>query len=145
MSFQRLRENIFELQALEIRRLLTSASVDASNTLQILGTTSSENITVNRNSSNRLTVSGVGSTFAIGSSAGQVNKIVIQASGGSDTIVITNNVRFPSNNAGIPVSMGGGSGNDTMTGGAGNDQLTGNDGDDTMDGGAGNDVMIGGN
>src|SRR3712207_2658168 len=102
MSASRLKGNIFDLQPLEIRRLLTTASVDASNTLQIVGTSSGESITVTRNSSNRLTVTGVATTFAIGSSAGQVNKIFIQAGGGNDTILLTNNVRFPSNNAGIP-------------------------------------------
>src|SRR5215467_5826994 len=105
--------NIFELQALEARRFLTTATVDSTNTLQILGTTSADDITINRNSSNKLTVSGVTTVFSIGSAAGQVNKINIQASGGDDTILLTNNVRFPSNNAGIPATIAGNAGNDT--------------------------------
>jgi uncharacterized delta-60 repeat protein len=140
----RARTNIFELQPLEARRFPTTATVDSTNTLQILGTTSADDITLNRNSSNRLTVSGVTSTFAIGSAAGEVNKINIQASGGDDTILLTNNVRFPSNNAGIPATVAGNAGNDTMTSGPGNDVLSGNDGNDLMDGGVGDDLMTGG-
>ena len=144
MSLFRLDQNLFELEPLEVRRFLTTASVDGTNTLQILGTSSSETITVNRNSSNRITVTGVASTFAIGSSAGQVNKIFIQAGGGNDTVLLTNNVRFPSNNQGIPATIAGNNGNDTLTGGPGNDVLSGNDGADTMDGGVGNDLITGG-
>ncbi|MEO6437099.1 MAG: hypothetical protein ABIP55_15255, partial [Tepidisphaeraceae bacterium] len=144
MSPLRFDKNIFDLEPLEVRRFLTTASVDAANTLQILGTGSSETITVNRNTSNRLTVTGVGTTFVIGNSAGQVNKIVIQAGGGNDTVLLTNNVRFPSGNAGIPATIAGNAGNDTLTGGPGNDVLSGNDGDDTMDGGVGNDLITGG-
>src|SRR5687768_13267956 len=92
--------NIFELQPLEVRRFLTTAIPDpATNTLNIGGTSGAESITVNRNTSGRLTVTGVVETFPIGNSAGQINKIVIGAAGGSDTIIISNNVRFPSTNA----------------------------------------------
>src|SRR5688500_18468311 len=144
MSAHSLKSNIFELQPLEVRRLLTPASVDASNTLQIIGSGSADSITVNRTSGGRLTVTGVGATFAIGNSAGQVNKIFLQAGGGSDTVLLTNNVRFPSNNAGIPATIAGNAGNDTLTGGPGNDLLSGNDGDDVLDGGVGNDATTGG-
>jgi uncharacterized delta-60 repeat protein len=57
---------------------------------------------------------------------------------------LTNNVRFPSNNAGIPTTIAGNAGNDTITSGPGNDVLSGNDGNDLMDGGVGDDLMTGG-
>src|SRR5687768_15262580 len=144
MSSLRFDQNIFELESLEVRRFLTTASVAADNTLSILGTAANDVITVNRNTAGRLTVSGVATQFNIGSGAGQVNKILIQASGGSDTILLTNNVRFPSNNAGIPSTLAGNAGNDTINGGPGNDLLSGGDGNDMMDGVGGNDVFVGG-
>src|SRR5262245_46697144 len=144
-SSLRLDSNIFELEPLEIRRLLTTASVDGTNTLQIVGTGGSETITVNRGSNNRITVTGVGTSFAIGSGAGQVNKINVQAGGGNDNVLITNNVRFPANNAGIPTTVAGNTGNDTITTGPGNDVIFGGDGNDTIDGGVGNDQIIGQN
>src|SRR5512146_821570 len=101
MSLSQLRANIFELQPLEIRRLLTTASVDSNHVLQVLGTSSSESITVNKNSSGRLTVTGVTDTFAIGSSSGQANAINIQAGGGNDTVLVTSNVKNGA--VGIPV------------------------------------------
>jgi len=139
----RSRSNIFELQSLEMRRFLTTATVDSTNTLQILGTASAEDITVNKGSTGKLSVSGVTATFSIGSAAGQVSKIFIQAAGGNDTILLTNNIRF-TDNTGIPATIAGNAGNDTITSGPGNDVLSGNDGNDLMDGGVGNDVMTGG-
>ena len=144
MSLQQLQRNIFELQPLEIRRLLTTAFLDGDHRLHILGTNSSESITVNKLSNGRVSVSGVGTTFLPGNSAGQFNNILIEASGGNDTILITSNVRF-SNGAGIPAVIGGGNGHDVITSGRGNDQINGNDGDDVLDGGVGNDLMTGGN
>ena len=132
------------LERLERRRLLTTAVVDSTNTLQVLGTTSADSITVNKNSSGKLTVTGVTATFSIGSSSGQVNKIFIQASDGNDTVVITSNVKFDTG-GGIPVSIAGNGGNDTLTSGPGNDVLNGNDGNDLLDGGGGNDLIVGGN
>src|SRR5439155_11137968 len=140
----RFKSEIVQLQPLEIRRLLTTAVVDATNTLQILGTSSADSITVNRNSSGKLTVTGVTATFAIGSSSGQVNKIFIQADLGNDTVLITSNVKL-SSGAGIPSTLAGNGGNDSITGGPGNDLLSGNDGNDLLDGGSGNDLMTGGN
>ncbi len=142
MSDSQLRANIFELQPLEIRRLLTTASVDASHILQILGTTAADTITVNKNSAGKLTVTGVTATFTIGSGSGQANAINIQASDGNDIVLITSNVKNGS--AGIPVTIAGNNGNDSLTGGPGNDVLSGGAGDDTLDGGTGNDLMTGG-
>jgi uncharacterized delta-60 repeat protein len=135
--------NLFELEMLEVRRFLTTASVDGTNTLQVIGTSGADDITVNKNSSGKLSVTGVTATFTIGSAAGQVNKIVIQAGGGNDTVLVTSNVKN-SSGVGIPVTLAGNAGNDTITSGPGNDVLSGNDGDDLMDGGVGNDLMTGG-
>src|SRR6185369_5428894 len=90
------------------------------------------------------TVTGVTATFSIGSSSGQVNKIFIQAGLGNDTVVITSNVKL-STGAGIPCSIAGNEGNDTITAGPGNDVVSGNDGNDLLDGGGGNDSIVGGN
>src|SRR5437762_13358153 len=92
----RAKSQIVHLQPLEVRRLLTTAVVDATNTLQVLGSTSADSITVNRNSNGRLTVTGVTATFAIGSSSGQANKINIAGDLGNDTILISSNVKFDS-------------------------------------------------
>jgi hypothetical protein len=118
------RLNIFELQPLEVRRFLAVNVTTSGNTLIIVGDNSSEFITVNRNASNKLTVTGWGPTFTIGSADGQINQISLAGQGGSDTILLTNNVRFPSNNAGIPGTISGGNGNDTITGGPGNETLS---------------------
>ena len=65
---------IFELQPLEIRRFFTSAALSGG-VLTITGTTSAETITVNKDSSGRISVTGV-STLFTGSS---VTSIVINA------------------------------------------------------------------
>ena len=122
--------------------MLTTASVDSSHILQILGTTGNDTITVNKNSSGKLTVTGVTATFTIGSASGQANAINIQASDGNDVVLITSNVK--NGTTGIPVTIAGNNGNDSLTGGPGNDVLSGNNGDDTLDGGTGNDLMTGG-
>lgn len=139
-----------QMQPLEVRRMLTLAThaVDASNTLQLIGSAGGESITVNKSGSNIVVTDVTGGTtttfvFPVGSSAGQANKINIQAGGGSDAVLVTSNVKL-SNGAGIPVTLAGNAGNDTLTSGPGSDVLSGGDGDDRMDGGVGNDVMTGG-
>jgi uncharacterized delta-60 repeat protein len=146
---RRARRNIFELQDLEVRRFLTltTHSVDGSNTLQLIGTSSSESVTVNKPSTSLVVTdvtNGVTTTFtfSVGNSAGQVNKINIQMSGGNDTVLITSSVK--NGTAGIPVTVAGNDGNDNITTGPGNDVLSGGNGNDTMDGGVGNDLMTGG-
>ncbi|MGB7160843.1 MAG: hypothetical protein WBD40_22460 [Tepidisphaeraceae bacterium] len=122
---QKLRVGIFELQELEVRRFLTTASIGSSNTLNILGTGSGETIFVNRLSNGRVSVTGVGSTFVPGSGGGQFNKINISGVGGSDSITISGNVPYNS------ATITGGSGNDTIVGGASGDRIIGDGGFDT--------------
>src|SRR6478672_12914823 len=94
MSFQartrrarRNRRNIFELQDLEVRRFLTltTHAVDGTNTLQLIGTSASESVTVNKPSTSLVVTdvtNGVTTTFTfpVGSGSGQANKINIQMS-----------------------------------------------------------------
>ena len=63
-SLSELRANIFELQPLEIRRLLTTATVDASHVLQVIGTGSADSITINKNSSGKITVTDVATAMS---------------------------------------------------------------------------------
>ena len=147
MSQQKLYQNIFELQPLEIRRLLAlaSAQIDpGTTTLHIIGSTSADSITINKLSNGRVSVTGTASTFQPGNTnTSQFNRILIECSGGNDTVQITSNVTMP-NGSSIPVTIGGGNGHDTLTGGRGNDEINGNDGDDVLDGGVGNDLITGG-
>jgi uncharacterized delta-60 repeat protein len=118
--------NIFELQALEIRRFLTTASLSSStHTLNITGTSSGETITLNQGSNGRVSITGVSTTYVPGSGSGQFNKININAAGGNDTIQINGNVAYTN------ATLGGGSGNDVMIGGSKADQFSGGTGFDT--------------
>ena len=71
------RASIFDLQPLEVRRFFTTANLSGG-TLTITGTNSAETITVNKNTSNRITINGVTNTFA----AGSVARMVINAQNG---------------------------------------------------------------
>ncbi|HEV2293464.1 MAG TPA: hypothetical protein VGR35_06380 [Tepidisphaeraceae bacterium] len=129
-STKRMRANIagiFELQPLEVRRFLTTASILSGNVLRIDGSSSSEEIVVNRLSNGRVSVTGVSTTFVSGNSAGQFNKIFVNAGGGNDYIFISGNI-----GSGIPSTISGGNGNDTMVGGAGADDFSGDGGLDTI-------------
>src|SRR4051812_14940507 len=103
--------SIFELQPLEIRRFLTTASVDSNHVLNVNGTGGADNILIDTRSDGRITVSGVGSSFAAGSGSGQFNQINVHGNDGADTITIDSSVPYNS------ASIFGGNGNDTLTGG----------------------------
>jgi Ca2+-binding RTX toxin-like protein len=131
--------SIFQLHALESRRMLTTASVDASHLLTIVGTKSADVIVVNRLSNGKVSVSEVATQFRPGSGSGQFNKISITTGNGNDRVTISSNVPY------VSAATSGGAGNDTLTGGIGNDSLAGGDGNDTLDGGAaGADAISGG-
>src|SRR5829696_9067182 len=121
-SGTRAHANLFELQPLEIRRFFTSAAL-SSGVLTVTGTTSAETITVNKNTSNRITVTGWATTYDIN----QVAKIVINAGAGSDTITITGAV-----GSSIPSKINAGDGNDQIATGLGDDVIFGQNGFDTV-------------
>ena len=134
----RFRSSI-EVQTLEARRLLTTASVSAAHVLNILGTSKDDVILVSRISSGRVSISGVTARFTPGSGAGQFNRINITAGDGNDRVTIAGNVPYTS------ATLSGQGGNDTLVGGKGNDSLVGGDFNDTLDGGpGGGDALVGG-
>jgi hypothetical protein len=102
-------------------------------TLTVNGTNAIDTITFSV-SKGRLNV--VGNDRAVGGSpfAG-VRRIVVNAFGGDDRIVV--------GSVGIPVTLLGGDGNDTLVGGAGADVIKGGAGNDNITGGAGLDQLLG--
>ena len=56
--------------------------------------------------------------------AGSISKIVVNALGGNDTIMLASSVKTPS-------SLNGGDGNDVIQGGSGADAINGGNGNDT--------------
>src|SRR5690349_1322264 len=129
----------FELQALEFRQLLTSASVDAAHVLRVVGSKGDDVIVVNRLSSGQVSVSGVSTRFRVGTAAGAFTKIDITCGEGNDRVTISSNLPYTS------ATISGGGGNDTLTGGKANDSILGDDSNDTLDGGAGGaDLLLGG-
>jgi uncharacterized delta-60 repeat protein len=135
-ALSKLRRNIFDLQPLEIRRLLASGSISGQ-VLNITGTNNSETITLALTSTGRVSVTGINGTFPVGGSSG-MKSINIAASGGNDTVTINTNIPY------VSATIAGGSGSDVLTGGNFNDVLSGNDGDDRLDGRGGADLMTGG-
>src|SRR5262249_21352659 len=121
MSMSPFDRNIFELQPLEIRRLLTTASIDAGAVLHVIGTGSADTITLNQLSNGRVSITGVTTQFTPGS---QFTTILIEAGGGNDTVLISNNVTYNAS------TITGNAGNDTMTGGKSGDTMFGADGND---------------
>jgi Ca2+-binding RTX toxin-like protein len=64
-----------------------------------------------------------------------VNRIIVDADAGDDRVVIDSSIT-------VPVSLGGGAGNDTLIGGSGPDTLLGSSGDDLLEGKVGNDTYV---
>ena len=119
-SVQRARANLFDLQPLEIRRFLTTASI-SSGLLTINGTSSGETITVNQFSSTSVSVTGVSGSFT----RANFTRIFVNAGGGNDTILISGNL------GSVETTISGGNGNDFITGGGGPDRISGDAGFDT--------------
>src|SRR2546423_15662942 len=124
----RLRSSV-EIQRLEARRLLTTASVNAAHVLDIVGTSADDVILVSRISSGRVSISGVAARFTPGSGAGQFNKINISAGAGNDRVTIADNVPYAS------ATLSGEGGNDTLVGGKGNGSPVGGGFNRSADGG----------
>src|SRR4051812_42063149 len=119
----RLASNIFELQPLEVRRLLavTSANIETGGVLHVIGSGGDDTITVNLLSNGKIGVSDWGTQFT----AGAVTQILIEAGSGADNVQIFNGVIY---------------GSSTITGNSGNDNITGGRGADTLFGRENNDV-----
>lgn len=69
--------------------------------------------------------------------SGTVTKIIINAGGGNDTVLVDSGFS-------IPVKVNGGTGNDSIRGGNAADELNGEDGNDMLIGQGGNDTLRGG-
>ncbi len=69
--------------------------------------------------------------------APMVASFEVNSGSGDDTVVVAKGVP-------VPVTMRGGSGNDTLVGGDGPDKLVGGAGDDRLSGRGGNDLIFGG-
>ncbi len=132
---------MFEL--LEDRRHLSATL--KSGTLTVIGTGKSDSITVHESGSNVVISSGPRDreTFT----AAKVKKIVVDAEGGNDHVIVGLDTISPS------TTVLGGSGNDKLeggdevdfvNGGGGNDSLSAGGGDDILIGGAGDDTLRGG-
>jgi Ca2+-binding RTX toxin-like protein len=104
--------------------------------------TSNDNILIDVNGGVRVQVNGTVETFP----GAVVTSINVLAGAGNDAVTIGNGL------AGIPITIDGGDGNDTLIagdaditimGGNGDDTIIGGPGNDSLDGGAGNDVIFG--
>jgi Ca2+-binding RTX toxin-like protein len=69
--------------------------------------------------------------------AAPIGSFEVNADGGNDSITVSGNIS-------IPVTMRGGTGQDTLIGGSGPDKLIGGQGSDRLIGRGGNDVLYGG-
>src|SRR4051812_50121493 len=123
-ALSKLRRNIFELQPLEIRRLLTTATLDtATQLLTVTGTSNSDTITLSTSSTGRLQCTGINGTFPIGGGSG-VRTISGAGAGGEDT-----NENPPNTSYGSSTNARG-AGGDARIGGKGPHPLKGNEKDD---------------
>jgi Ca2+-binding RTX toxin-like protein len=69
--------------------------------------------------------------------APRIASFEVNADGGDDKISVSRDIS-------LPVTLRGGSGNDTLSGARGSDKLIGGLGDDLLGGGGGSDVLVGG-
>ncbi len=75
-----------------------------------------------------------------GFSLADTTSVTINGLGGNDTLTVDESYGAIN----IPITLNGGTGNDTLTGGSGNDRLDGGAGGDILNGNGGDDVLIGG-
>lgn len=120
-----------EIQEVLAGVIVIVGSVDSSGVVR--GTISANGEIDNITASELLTVTGSGSGDSIDASGWTVGDLVLDGSGGNDTIT------------GSPMrdTILGGSGNDILSGGIGVDAILGGDGNDVILGGADNDVLDG--
>ncbi len=120
--------------SLEARKLLSSSLVGG--VLTVTGTNGNDTIALAISGPNiKVSQTGAANKFF---ATGSVQKIVVNALGGKDSVTIGSTITKPA-------TLNGGAGNDTLTGGGGNDMLNGGDDNDVLHGGAGKDALFGGN
>ena len=120
------------------RRVLWSGApgeaVLANGLLSIAGTEGNDVVAVSVSEGRvHCLVNGAASSY----DAGQVTGVVVEAGAGDDTLTMDASV-------GVPVTLLGGDGNDSLVGGSAGDYLCGNAGRDTLRGGIGDDTLCGG-
>ena len=117
------------LESMEIRRLLSFASLNTHGTLSVVGTGGNDSITLQFTGTKVQAILN-GQTLSFNKS--NVKRIFAEGFGENDHI--TNKTSRPS-------TLIGDSGNDTLTGGSADDSLTGGSGDDHLDGGLGTNTI----
>jgi hypothetical protein len=100
--------------------------------LQVEGSSHNDVITVGTGTFVHVTINGHDSKFR----ASDVESIQINAGGGDDRVVVSENVH-------VTCRIDAGSGNDDVTGGGGSDSISGRGGNDTLRGRGGNDHIFG--
>jgi len=140
-SRRRLKRHSGEhIQNLEPRRLLSaSVSLAAGGALTVNGTSGNDVIRITLDATNprQLDVIVNGSTQNF--TASSVNSVTVNAGSGNDDVEVLE-LNGPIN---VPMTLLGGSGNDTLVGGSGNDYIDGGAGNDTIAGEAGTNILIG--
>jgi len=141
-SRRRLKRHSGEhIQTLEPRRLLSaSVSLAAGGALTVNGTPGNDVIRITLDATNPrqldVIVNGATQSFT----ASSVNSVTVNAGSGNDDVEVLE-LNGPIN---VPMTLLGGSGNDTLVGGSGNDYIDGGAGNDTIAGEAGTNILIGG-
>jgi Ca2+-binding RTX toxin-like protein len=121
------------LENLELRTLLSSSL--SNGLLTVTGTSGNDTISLTVSGSNiKVTQNGLP---AAQFSSGAVQKILVNASGGKDSVIVSGSITKPA-------TLNGGAGNDTLNGGGGNDVINGGDGNDQLHGNGGKDALMGG-
>jgi Ca2+-binding RTX toxin-like protein len=113
--------------------------------LLVTGTSSGENIQVNKRSDGKYEVKFNGSVQLDNVDPTNLNRIVVFGNDGNDDITVASDITIPAylyGNAGND-RLRGGSGADVVVGGAGDDLPVGHNGRDLLVGGAGSDRLVG--
>jgi Ca2+-binding RTX toxin-like protein len=111
-------------------------------TLQVVGDNASDNLVLLLSDPDTLALDvGGDGTIDFAFPRAAFTAVNVSAGGGDDTVTLSLN---GGSLAGIPFTVDGGNGNDTLIGGNGNDVLTGGAGNDFIDGNIGNDTESGG-
>jgi Ca2+-binding RTX toxin-like protein len=125
------------LEALSERIVPTLTPVFNATTgaLTITGGKTADNVKMDVDGHGNITLNGVGT----GATTTSIKSLTISSKGGNDVLDLS---KLP--DLGVPVTIDGGPGNDTLTGTGGADVMRGGSGNDTLYGGPGNDDLDGG-